>query len=99
MRPSIASGPKTIDELKPNRRDAGKIDLGQFVYHPVSEESLERNPQEVVVLTEKEPAFPGGQLVGFADGYVEFIRDPQRLTRLLGAETELPPASNANEEK
>ena len=91
--------PAKLDELKPNRRDAGKIELGQFVYHPVSEESLEENPQEEVVLAEKAPAFPGGQLVGFADGYVEFIRDPQRLKRLLGAEAEVPPASNANEEE
>ncbi len=65
--------PKTLDELKPKYLDAGKIDLGQFVYHPLSAESVEENPLEVVVLSEKEPAFAGGQLVGFADGYVEFI--------------------------
>ena len=28
--------PKTLDELKPKYVDAGKIDLGQFVYHPLS---------------------------------------------------------------
>jgi hypothetical protein len=65
--------PKTLDELKPKYLDAAKIDLGRFVYHPLSPESLEKNPQEVAVLTEKGPASAGGQLIGFADGYVEFI--------------------------
>jgi hypothetical protein len=29
------------------------------------------------------PAFDGGQLVGWADGYVEFIRDSNRLKQLF----------------
>jgi hypothetical protein len=83
--------PKTLDELKPKYLDAGKINLGQFVYYPLSAESLKKNPQEVVVLAEKEPAFAGGRLVGFADGYIEFIQDPERLKRLIPVETKSPP--------
>ena len=33
--------PATLDELKPKYLDAGKIDPGQFVYHPPGPESLE----------------------------------------------------------
>jgi protein involved in polysaccharide export with SLBB domain len=78
--------PKTLDELKPKYVDGGKIDLGQFVYHPMNRESMEKNPQDVALLSEKDPATAGGQFVGFADGYVEFIRDPERLKRLFPAE-------------
>ena len=78
--------PKTLDDLKPKYLAEGKIDVGQFVYYAVSDESLKKNPQEVAVLTEKEPALAGGQFVGFADGYVEFISDSERLKRLLPAE-------------
>ena len=84
--------PKTLDELKPKYVDAGKIDLGRFVYHSLSQESSENDPQEVAVLSEKEPASPGGQLVGFADGYVEFVRDPEQVKRLFPAEAEPLPA-------
>ena len=70
--------PKTLDALGPKYQAAGKIDFGQFVYHPPGAESLEKNPQKVAVLSEKEPAFAGGQLVGFADGYIEFIPTPLR---------------------
>ena len=66
--------PQTLDELKPKYLAAGKIDLGQFVYYPLSREMLDENPQELAVLTEKEPASADGRLVGFADGYVEFIK-------------------------
>ena len=78
--------PTTLDELKPKYLAEREIDLGQFVYHPMSDESLKMNPQAVVVLSEKEPALAGGQFVGFADGYVEFISDSERLKRLLPAE-------------
>ena len=67
--------PATLEELKPKYLAAGKIDLGQFIYHPPGPESLEENPQDVAVLSEKEPAFAGGRLVGFADGYIEFVRE------------------------
>ncbi len=91
--------PKTLDELKPKYLDAGKIDLGQFVYYPLSAESLQKNPREVVVLAEKWPDFASGQFVGFADGYIEFIQDPERLKRLLRPETKSPPTSKATKEK
>ncbi len=86
--------PTTLDELKPGYLDAGKIDFGPFVYHPPGPESREKNPQEVAVLSEKAPAFAGGQLVGFADGYVEFVRDAERLKQLFPAEVESPPVTN-----
>ena len=82
--------PKTLDELKPKYLDAGTIDLRAFVYYPLSAESLEKNPREVVVLAEREPAFSGGRLAGFADGYIEFIQDPERLKRLFPTETKSP---------
>jgi len=75
--------PASLDELSPKYLDASKADMSQYVYRPLSEESLEKNPQEVPVLFEKKPAFDGGQLVGWADGYVEFIRDQDRLQRLF----------------
>jgi hypothetical protein len=75
--------PASLDELSPKYLDASKAELSQFVYRPLSEESLRKNPQEVPVLFEKMPAFDGGQLVGWADGYVEFIRDSNRLKQLF----------------
>jgi len=84
--------PRQLEELVPECLDAGKIDLGRFVYHPLGPESLKENPQDVAVLAEKAPTFAGGQLVGFADGYVEFIKDAERLKRLFPTETESPPA-------
>jgi hypothetical protein len=83
--------PKTPDELMPKYLDAGKVDLSQFVYYPLSRGSLEEDPRDVPVLAEKEPAFAGGRLIGFADGYVEFIRDPERLKRVFPAETKPAP--------
>jgi hypothetical protein len=80
--------PDNLDDLAPKYLDAGKIDLGQFVYHNITRDRPEKNPQEVIVLAEKEPAFAGGQLVGFADGYIEFIRDPERLKHLWPKEPE-----------
>jgi serine/threonine protein kinase len=67
--------PQTLDELTPKYLDGRKIDLGQFVYHPMRRESSDRNPRDVMILFEKEPAFAGGLLVGFADGYVGCVRD------------------------
>jgi hypothetical protein len=90
--------PAKLDELKPRYLDANKIVLGQFVYHPPGRQSPAKNPQEVAVLAEKEPAFAGGQLVGFADGYVAFIRDPEQLKRLLPAEAESSQPSNGKKE-
>jgi len=90
--------PEKLDELKPRYVDADKIDLGRFVYHSPGRQSPAKNPQEVAVLSEKEPAFAGGQLVGFADGYVAFIRDPELLRRLLPVEAESPQPSNGQEE-
>jgi len=84
--------PTALDDLKPKYLDANKIDLSRFIYFPVSKESLEKNPQEVVVLGVKKPTFTNGQPVGFADGYVEFIQDPERLQR-VPAEAEPRPAS------
>jgi hypothetical protein len=86
--------PKTLDDLKINNNGSGHVDLGRYVYYPLNQESLGRNPQEVAVLAEKEPAFGGGRLVGFADGYIEFLRDPERLKRLFPSESKSPPASN-----
>ncbi len=88
--------PKTLDELKPKYVDAGNIDLGQFVYHPLSPESLDDNPQEVAVLAEKEPAIAiaNGRLVGFADGFVALIRDAEQLKRLFPAAREPLPAKD-----
>ena len=90
--------PTTADGLKINRNGAGHVDLGRYVYYPLSQESLGKNPQEVAVLAEKEPAFTGGRLVGFADGYIEFIQDPERLKRLFPAETKPPPASSSKKD-
>ena len=83
--------PGKLDELKPKYLDAGKTELGQFVYYPLSGESLLKNPQEAAVLVEKAPAFAGGRLVGFADGYIDFIRDPERLKRVIPAEAKPQP--------
>jgi len=91
--------PKTLDELKSKYIDASKIDLGRFVYRPLSPESLQKNPQEVAVLAEKEPALAGGQLVGFADGYVEFIKDSERLKQLLSMATESPPVAHEKKQE
>jgi hypothetical protein len=90
--------PEKLDELKPRYLDADKTDLGRFVYHPPGRQSPEKNPQEVAVLSEKEPAFAGGQLVGFADGYVAFIRDPEQLKRLLPVDADSPQTSNGKKE-
>ena len=83
-----AEWPNTLDKLTPSYLDAGKINLGQFVYYPLSQESLEANPLEARMLSEKQPAFAGGQLVGYADGYIEFVRDPEQ-----------PPPSNGKKEE
>jgi hypothetical protein len=91
--------PKQLEQLPPEYLDAGKIDLGQFVYHPLSPESLKKNPQAVAVLAEKEPTFAGGRLVGFADGYVEFIGDAERLKQLFPAETLSPPVVPVNKQE
>ena len=83
--------PKTLDELKPKYLDAGTIDLRAFVYYPLSVESLEKNPRDVVVLAEKYPII--GQFVGFADGHIEFIQDPERLKRLFSSEAKSSPTA------
>ena len=84
--------PKTLDELKPKYVDPSKIDLGAFVYYPMGAESLEKNPREVPVLAEW-PGFASGQFVGFADGYIEFIQDPERLKQLFPTETKSLPTA------
>jgi len=89
--------PKSLDDLKPKYLDPAKIDLGQFVYYPLSEESLKKNPRETAVLAEKEPAFAGGQLVGFADGYVDFAPNPEFL--LVPAETKATSISDGKKEE
>jgi hypothetical protein len=63
--------------LKPKYVDADKIALGQFVYHSPGRDTVDKCPTLAVLLSEREPAFAGGSLVGFADGYVDFVRgDP-----------------------
>ncbi len=90
--------PKTLNELTPKYIDAGKIDFQEIAYYPLSAESLANDPREVPVLA-LWPVLAGGQFVGFADGYVEFIQDPQRLKRLFPVELKSPPDSNRNKKE
>ena len=79
--------------------DAGKIDLGRFVYNSPSEQSPGKNPQEVAVLSEKQPALSDGQLLGFADGYVEYIGNSEVLNRLVPADKQSPLQSNGKQQE
>jgi hypothetical protein len=90
--------PKTLDELKQKYLDVNKLDLGEFDYYPMSAESAQKNPRDVAVLAVKKRAFASGRLIGFADGYVEFIRDPEQLKRLFPTETGSLPASQEKKE-
>jgi len=74
--------PKQLDELQPKYLDA-TIDLRPFNYRPPSAEELENSTATSAnpVLSEKQPAFPGGRLAGFADGFVGFFEDVSDLIK------------------
>jgi len=82
--------PGQLTDLEPQYIAPGKLADKHFIYRRPDLELISKRPAEVPVLLDHASAIDAGTLVAFADGYVEFLYDRQRLRQVLAASAQSP---------